>query len=79
MRSETERLHEGIRLLCSALQGAGVDVKDMEIIDLDGSERLVKVTVGGGRWGSVKYANITMDNPQTALWDVLRQVPELRT
>lgn len=76
MRSEMERLHEGIRLLCGALQGAGVDLKDMEIIDLDGGERLVKVSFG---WGDVKYANITMDNPQAAMWDVLRQIPELRS
>ena len=76
MRSEMERLHEGIRLLCGALQGAGVDVKDMEIIALDGGERLVKVTFG---WDGVKYANITMDNPQAAMWDVMRQIPELRS
>lgn len=75
MKSEMERLHEGIRLLCSALKGAGVDLEDMEVIELEGSERLVKVTFG---WKGVKYANITMDNPQAAMWDVMRQIPELR-
>ena len=74
-RSEMERLHEGIRLLCGALQGAGVDVKDMEIIYEGPGETKVRATFD---WG-VKYANITIDNPQSAMWDVMRQIPELRS
>nr|DAQ64860.1 MAG TPA: hypothetical protein [Caudoviricetes sp.] len=32
----------------------------------------------GARHWAVRYADISMDAPQTALWDILRQIPELR-
>lgn len=62
-----------IALLCRALQAAGVPLISLEIIER-GSDRMVKATF---EWG-VRYANISMDAPHTALWDILRQIPELR-
>ena len=64
---------EAAALLCQALQKAGVPLLSLKIIE-DGSDREVKATF---EWG-VRYANISMDAPQTALWDILRQIPELR-
>lgn len=64
---------EAIALLCQALQKAGVPLYSLEIIERD-SDRRVKATF---TWG-VRYANISMDAPHTALWDILRQIPELR-
>ena len=64
---------DAIGLLCRALQAAGVPLYSFEIFE-DGSDRRVKATfVWGERW-----ANISMDAPHTALWDILRQIPELR-
>lgn len=62
-----------IALLCRALQAAGVPLLSLEIIER-GSDRTVKATF---EWG-VRYANISMDAPHTALWDILHQIPELR-
>ena len=64
---------EAIALLCQALQKAGVPLLSLEIIK-DGSDRMVKATF---EWGE-RWANISMDAPHTALWDILRQIPELR-
>ena len=64
---------EAIALLCQALQKAGVPLLSLKIIE-DGSDREVKATF---EWG-VRYANISMDAPQTALWDIMKQIPELR-
>ncbi len=64
---------EAIALLCQALQKAGVPLYSLEIVER-GGERLVKATF---TWGE-RWANISMDAPQTALWDILRQIPELR-
>lgn len=64
---------EAIALLCQALQKAGVPLYSLEIIERD-SDRRVKATF---TWG-VRYADISMDAPHTALWDILRQIPELR-
>lgn len=64
---------EVIALLCQALQKAGVPLLSMEIVER-GSDRLVKATF---TWGE-RWANISMDAPKTALWDILRQIPELR-
>lgn len=64
---------EAIALLCQALQKAGVPLYSLEIVERD-SERMVKATFA---WGE-RRANISMDAPQTALWDILRQIPELR-
>lgn len=65
--------HNSIGFLCRALQAAGVPLISLEIIER-GSDRTVKATF---EWG-VRYANISMDAPHTALWDILRQIPELR-
>ena len=62
------------RLLCQALQAAGVPLLSLEIIER-GSDCTVKATF---EWG-VRYANISMDAPHTALWDILKQIPELRS
>lgn len=64
---------EAIALLCQALQKAGVPLYSLEIVER-GSARLVKATF---TWGE-RWANISMDAPRTALWDILRQIPELR-
>lgn len=64
---------DAVALLCQALQKAGVPLLSMEIVER-GSDRLVKATF---TWGE-RYADISMDAPQTALWDILRQIPELR-
>lgn len=64
---------DAVALLCQALQKAGVPLYSLEIIERD-SDRRVKATF---TWG-VRYANISMDAPHTALWDILRQIPELR-
>ena len=64
---------EAIALLCRALQAAGVPLLSLNIIE-DGSDRMVKATFECG----VRYANISMDATHTALWDILRQIPELR-
>lgn len=65
---------EAIALLCQALQKAGVPLISLEIFERGASDRTVKATF---EWG-VRYANISMDAPHTALWDILRQIPELR-
>lgn len=64
---------EAVALLCQALQKAGVPLLSLKIIE-DGSDCMVKVTF---EWGE-RWANISMDAPHTALWDILRQIPELR-
>ena len=64
---------DAVALLCQALQAAGVPLLSLEIIE-HGSDRTIKATF---EWG-VRYANISMDAPHTALWDIMRQIPELR-
>lgn len=70
---EKKAREDAIGLLCQALKKAGVPLYSLEIIERD-SDRRVKATF---TWG-VRYANISMDAPHTALWDILRQIPELR-
>nr|DAE41426.1 MAG TPA: hypothetical protein [Caudoviricetes sp.] len=70
---EKKAREDAIGLLCQALQKAGVPLLSLEIIER-GSYRMVKATF---TWGE-RRANISMDAPQTALWDILRQIPELR-
>lgn len=65
---------EAIALLCQALQKAGVPLLSLKIVDRGASDCMVKATF---EWGE-KWANISMDAPHTALWDILRQIPELR-
>lgn len=64
---------DAVALLCRALQAAGVPLLSLKIIE-DGSDCTVKATF---EWG-VRYANISMDAPHTALWDIMKQIPELR-
>ena len=65
---------ESIALLCQALQKAGVPLISLEIFERGASDCMVKATfVWGERW-----ANISMDAPPIALWDILQQIPELR-
>lgn len=64
---------DAVALLCQALQKAGVPLLSLEIVER-GSDRLVKATF---TWGE-RWADISMDAPKTALWDILRQIPELR-
>lgn len=73
LAAEKKRRADAIGLLCRALQAAGVPLISLEISERD-SDRRVKATF---TWG-VRYANISMDAPHTALWDILRQIPELR-
>lgn len=65
---------DAIGLLCQALQAAGVPLYSFEIFDRGDSDCMVKATFVCGE----KWANISMDAPHTALWDILRQIPELR-
>lgn len=65
---------EAIALLCQALQKAGVPLLSLEILDRGASDCMVNATF---EWGE-RWANISMDAPHTALWDILRQIPELR-
>lgn len=65
---------EAIALLCQALLKAGVPLTSLEIFDRGASDCMVKATF---EWGE-RWANISMDAPHTALWDILRQIPELR-
>lgn len=69
---------DAVALLCRALQKAGVPLLSLEIIE-DGSDCTVEAMFkyGARHWG-VRYADISMDAPRTALWDILRQIPELR-
>ena len=64
---------DAVGLLCQSLQVAGVPLYSLEIVER-GSDRLVKATF---TWGE-RWADISTDAPQTALWDILRQIPELR-
>ena len=65
---------DAVALLCRALQKAGVPLISFEIFDRGSSDCMVKATfVWGERW-----ADISMDAPHTALWDILRQIPVLR-
>lgn len=64
---------DAVALLCQTLQAAGVPLYSLEIVER-GSDRLVKATF---TWGE-RWADISMDAPHTALWDILRQIPELR-
>lgn len=66
---------EAIALLCQALQKAGVPLLSLEIFDRGNCDCMVKATfVWGDRW-----ANIYMDTPLIALFDILRQIfPALR-
>lgn len=65
---------EAVALLCRALQKAGVPLISLEIFERGASDCMVKATF---TWGE-RRANISMDAPHTALWDILRQIPELR-
>lgn len=66
---------ETVALLC---QAAGVPLLSLKIIE-DGSDCTVEAMFkyGARHWG-VRYADISTDAPRTALWDILRQIPELR-
>ena len=69
---------DAVALLCQALQAAGVPLLSLKILE-DGSDCTVEAMFkyGARHWG-VRWADISMDAPQTALWDILRQIPELR-
>lgn len=71
---EKKAREDAIGLLCQALQKAGVPLLSLEIFDRGASDCMVKATF---EWGE-RWANISMDAPHTALWDILRQIPELR-
>ena len=70
---EKKAREDAIGLLCQALQKAGVPLYSLEIIERD-SDRRVKATF---EWGE-RWANISLDAPHTALWDIMRQIPEFR-
>ena len=69
---------EAVALLCQALQAAGVPLLSLKILE-DGSDCTVEAMFkyGARHWG-VRRADISTDAPRTALWDILRQIPELR-
>lgn len=70
---------DAIALLCQALQKAGVPLLSLEIFERGARDCMVKAMFkyGARHWG-VRYADISTDAPRTALWDILRQIPELR-
>lgn len=70
---EIVKIRVGIALLLEAVKITGLDVKGFDILPED-SERIVEVKFP---WGS-EYVNITIDNARAAIWDVLKQIPELR-
>lgn len=70
---EIVKIRVGIALLLEAVKITGLDVKGFDILQED-SKRIVEVKF---LWGS-EYANITIDNARAAIWDVLKQIPELR-
>lgn len=49
-------------------------INSLEIVERGASDCMVKAAF---EWGE-RWANISMDAPHTALWDILRQIPELR-
>lgn len=65
---------DAVALLCQALQKAGVPLISLEIFDRGANDCMVKATF---EWGE-KWADISRETPHTALWDILRQIPELR-
>lgn len=65
---------DAVGLLCQSLQVAGVPLYSLEIVERGASDCMVKATF---EWGE-RWADISMDAPHTALWDILRQIPELR-
>ena len=66
---------DAVALLCQALQAAGVPLISLEIFDCGDSDCMVKATF---EWGE-KWANISLDTPPIALFDILRQIfPALR-
>ena len=72
---ETKARAEAIALLCQALQKAGVPLISLEIFERGASDCMVKATFV---WGE-KWANISLDTPPIALFDILRQIfPALR-
>ncbi len=78
LAEEKKARRDAVGLLCQALQAAGVPLLSLNIIER-GSDCTVEAMFkyGARHWG-VRYADISMDAPQTALWDILRQIPELR-
>nr|DAE17532.1 MAG TPA: hypothetical protein [Siphoviridae sp. ctoRD1] len=72
---EKKARSEAIALLCQALQKAGAPLLSLEIFDRCNSDCMVKATfVWGERW-----ANISLDTPPMALFDILWQIlPALR-
>ena len=78
LAEEKKARRDAVGLLCQALQAAGVPLLSLNIIE-DGSDCTVEAMFkyGARHWG-VRYADISTDAPRTALWDIMRQIPELR-
>ena len=67
---------EAIALLCQALQKAGVPLLSLKILE-DGSDCEVEAMFKyGARHWAVRYADISMDAPQTAHLDIMRMIQE---
>ncbi len=74
-RAEDIKRRNAISLFMVALQEAGAPLESYELLETGYGDRLVKVRLTGGK---ERVANITADSTPTAIWDILRQVPELR-
>ncbi len=75
MRREAARREYAFAIFKTALCVAGVPLKEMEVVETDYGDRLVKVTLNGG----AEYAaNISGDSTPTAFWDTMKQIPALR-
>ncbi len=72
---EKIEMETAIELLFLALKTGGVPICVWWISETDYGDRLVKVRLTGGKECT---ANITADSIPTAIWDILKQIPELR-
>ena len=70
LAEEKKARRDAVALLCQALQKAGVPLISFEIFDRGSSDCMVKATF---EWGE-KWADISMDTPPMALWDILRHI-----
>ncbi len=64
-----------MQMLFAALKIGGAPIDGFRMIETGYGDRLIKVNLTGG---SERTANITADSIPTAIWDIMKQIPELR-
>ncbi len=72
---EEIEMETALELLFLALKLGGAPIYVWWISETDYGDRLVKVRLTGGK---ERVANITADSIPTAIWDIMKQIPELR-